>query len=59
MSERMNVLIIITYQQRADAASFNMGMLSKFMLLSFPIGPKAFRLLNRQFKRLQNGRLKK
>ncbi|MHA1106300.1 MAG: DUF169 domain-containing protein [Promethearchaeota archaeon] len=44
-----------------SAANFNMGMPSKFMLfdMPFPMGPKAFRFLNRQYKRLQKGRLKK
>ena len=40
---------------------FNMGLPSRFMLLDmpFPMGPKAFRYLNRQYKRIQKGRLKK
>ncbi|MHA1671110.1 MAG: DUF169 domain-containing protein [Promethearchaeota archaeon] len=44
-----------------SADKFNFGMPSKFMILDtpFPMGPPAFRFLNRQYKRLQKGRLKR
>ncbi|MCP4761607.1 MAG: DUF169 domain-containing protein, partial [archaeon] len=44
-----------------SADKFNFGMPSKFMILDtpYPMGPPAFKFLDRQYKRLKKGKLKR